>query len=86
MRVDKFLQMTRIVKRRALAQELCEKGGVLMGDRVLKPASEVRPGDLMSLTFGRKVVQVKVLAIPNRPIRKEEAASYYEIVSVTRLE
>jgi len=67
LRLDKFLVLSRLIKRRSLAQEFCEKGCVKIGDRVAKPSTTVSKGDRLILTFGRKTVEVEVLEIPERP-------------------
>lgn len=81
MRVDKFLKVTRLLKRRTLAQELCDKGCVKLGDRTAKPSSEVKAGDTLTLALGRRIVSVLVTAIPEKPVTKENASDYYKVIS-----
>ncbi|OPZ37363.1 MAG: Heat shock protein 15 [Tenericutes bacterium ADurb.BinA155] len=82
MRIDKFLKVTRLVKRRETAKELCEDGDVLLNGKAAKAMSEVNPGDLLTLVLGRHTIVAKILDV--RPFaNKESAASLYEIVSDT---
>jgi ribosomal 50S subunit-recycling heat shock protein len=64
-RVDKFLQLSRLVKRRAVAQELAQAGRVWQNGRPAKPGSQVRPGDVLTLQFHARELTVRVLAIPS---------------------
>jgi ribosomal 50S subunit-recycling heat shock protein len=85
MRLDKFLQTSRIVKRRAVATELCNRGRVDVNDRPAKAGRALLVGDTLTLSFGSDGKLVcRVLDLPTRGIRKEEAAGLYEVVSDTR--
>lgn len=64
MRLDKFLQVSRLVKRRTLAKEICGKGKVSINGRVAKPASELKAGDLLKIDFGFRVLEVEILTVP----------------------
>ena len=66
MRLDKFLQVTRLVKRRTLAQEAVRAGRAQLNGRAAKPGTELRSGDLLSLALGRRRLVVRVLAVPER--------------------
>ena len=77
MRIDKFLQVSRLVKRRASAKEVCDAGRVSINGRPAKPGSEVKVGDLISLTWGRKTTEVEVLAVPERSIPAAQAKTIY---------
>lgn len=79
MRIDKYLKISRIIKRRTVAQEACEGGKVLINDKVAKPSSEVKIGDIITLNFGSKTLNVEVLSL-KEVIRKEEADSLYRQV------
>lgn len=78
MRVDKFLQVSRLIKRRVVANEACTAGRVQINGRVAKAGSEVAAGDLITLAWGRKTVQVEVLAVPERGISAAEAKTLYK--------
>lgn len=64
MRLDKFLQSSRLVKRRAMANRLCDAGRVTLNGRRAKPAAEVEVGDLVEVNFGPRQLVVKVLRLP----------------------
>lgn len=79
MRIDKYLKISRIIKRRTVAQEACEGGKVMINDKIAKPSSEVKVGDIITLTFGTKTLKVEVLSL-KEVIRKEEADTLYRQV------
>ena len=79
MRIDKYLKISRIIKRRTVAQEACEGGKVLINNKVAKPSSEVKIGDIITLNFGMKTLNVEVLSL-KEVIRKEEADTLYKQV------
>jgi ribosomal 50S subunit-recycling heat shock protein len=66
MRLDKFLQISRLVKRRTLANRLCDAGRVTLNGQRAKPAADVRVGDSLGLNFGTRRVVVRVKRIPER--------------------
>ncbi|MDR1136358.1 MAG: RNA-binding S4 domain-containing protein [Clostridiales Family XIII bacterium] len=80
MRIDKYLKNSRLIKRRTIAKEACEKERVLINDKPAKPGAEVRQGDVVLIRFGNSEIKVKVLALTESS-RKEDAASMYEIIS-----
>ena len=63
MRIDKYLKVSRIIKRRTVAQEACEGGKVTINGKVAKPSSEVKVGDVLTLQFGARTVTVEVLEV-----------------------
>lgn len=78
MRIDKFLKVSRLIKRRELAKDLCDDGDIFINGKVAKPSSDVDVGDELFLILGRHRVKAKVLQI--RPFaKKEEADSMYAI-------
>lgn len=77
MRIDKYLKVSRIIKRRTIAQEACEGGKVMINDKVAKPSSEVKIGDILTLQFGIKTIKIEVLSI-KEVVKKEEAISLYQ--------
>lgn len=80
MRLDKFLQVSRLVKRRASAKEACLGGRVQVNGRAAKPGSEVAVGDLITLTWGRKTTQVEVLVVPERNLPASQAKTLYHVL------
>lgn len=84
MRVDKFLQVSRLVKRRASAKEVCDAGRVSINGRPAKPGSEVKVGDTISLTWGHRTTEVEVLALPERSIPAAQARTIYQVLRETQ--
>jgi len=80
MRLDKFLKVSRIIKRRALAKEVCDNGRVLINGKPAKASSDVSVGDELEIRFGQKSVTFLVELIKDTT-RKEEADSMYRILS-----
>lgn len=64
MRLDLFLKLTRLVKRRTVARELCDQGRTLVNGRPAKPAREIRPGDQISVRYSTRTIALKVLSLP----------------------
>ena len=85
MRVDKFLKVSRILKRRTTAKDLANGERVYINGRQAKPASEVRVGDEIHVVFGNRHLEVRVLDIKEHT-KKEEASSMYEILKEYREE
>ncbi|MDE0020080.1 MAG: RNA-binding S4 domain-containing protein [Candidatus Poribacteria bacterium] len=82
MRLDKFLQTSRLVKRRAIAAKLCSAGRVRLNGQPAKPGRKVAVGDQLALSFGRgESILCEIARIPNRGIRKEEAETLCRILS-----
>ena len=79
MRLDKFLKNSRIIKRRTVAKEACEQGRVEVNGKVAKPGLEMKEGDLIKITFGNNVLNVRVLALTEN-VRKDDAQDMYEII------
>lgn len=84
MRLDKFLKVTRLIKRRGVAKDLCVAGLVKVNGKVAKPMHEVNVGDSLELTIGRRIIVAKVKDIKEY-CKKEEIENLYEIVSTTTL-
>lgn len=76
MRLDKFLKVSRLIKRRTVANEACDAGRVLVNDKVAKASANVREGDIIEITFGTKAVKVEVLNV-QETVKKEEAKELY---------
>ncbi|MBU3828934.1 MAG: RNA-binding S4 domain-containing protein [Candidatus Lactobacillus pullistercoris] len=79
MRIDKFLKVSRLVKRRTVAKEMAEKGRIKVNDRVVKSSYEVKLGDIIEVGYGTRQVRAKVLDI-KETTKKAEASDLYEIV------
>jgi ribosomal 50S subunit-recycling heat shock protein len=80
LRLDKFLQISRLIKRRTSAKEACLAGRVQVNGKVAKPGSEVKVGDRIDLAWGKKVTRVEVLQIPERNIPAAQAKTLYTVL------
>ena len=76
MRLDKYLKVSRLIKRRTIANEACDAGRVTVNDKVAKASQEVKVGDVIAIRFGDKTVQAEVLAV-QETVRKEEAKEMF---------
>ena len=79
MRLDKYLKVSRLIKRRTVANEACDAGRVLVNDRPVKASYSVKDGDVLEIVFGNKSVKVRALSI-RETVKKEEAAELYEYI------
>ena len=79
MRIDKFLKVSRILKRRTLSKEACEKGKVFVNGREVKPGHQIKVGDIAELHFTGGTVKFKILQI-KETVKKDEAALLYEVI------
>lgn len=77
MRLDKFLKVSRLIKRRTVANEACDGGRVLINDKVAKASTAVKAGDIIEIGFGNKNVRVEVLDV-QETVRKEEAKELFK--------
>lgn len=76
MRLDKYLKVSRLIKRRTVANEACDAGRVLINDRPAKASAQVKAGDILEIQFGTKSVKVEVLNV-QETVKKEEAQELY---------
>jgi ribosomal 50S subunit-recycling heat shock protein len=77
MRLDKYLKVSRLIKRRTVANEACDAGRVKINDRVAKASVDVKAGDIIEIEFGNKNVKVRVTDVRDT-VKKEEAADMFE--------
>ena len=77
MRLDKFLKVSRLIKRRTIANEACDAGRVLINDKPAKASVKVKPGDIIEIQFGTRTVKVEVLDIKDTT-KKEEAGDLFK--------
>lgn len=77
LRLDKFLKVSRIIKRRTLAKEICDAGKVLVNGRIAKAGTEIKAGDIISLDYGYRIVKIRVLNTP-KSASVETAREMYE--------
>ena len=76
MRLDKYLKVSRLIKRRTVANEACDSGRVLINDKPAKASANVKEGDIITISFGNKDVKVEVLDV-QETVRKEEAKELF---------
>jgi ribosomal 50S subunit-recycling heat shock protein len=82
MRLDKYLKVSRLIKRRSVANEACDGGRVKINGKTAKASAEVKTGDEIVISFGNKEVKVRVLDVVE-VIRKEESKEMYEYIAGT---
>jgi ribosomal 50S subunit-recycling heat shock protein len=85
MRLDKFLKVSRLIKRRTLAKEVADQGRVMINGQTAKASSTVKIGDEITIQFGQKYVTVRVNSLQEN-VKKEDANTLYEIVKEERIE
>ena len=79
MRLDKFLKVSRLIKRRTVANEACDAGRVLVNDKAAKASVQVKTGDTIEIQFGSRNVKVKVLDV-KETVKKEEVENLYRYI------
>ncbi len=79
MRLDKYLKVSRLIKRRTVANEACDAGRVTINGNVAKAGANVKEGDIIEIAFGNKTVKVEVTSV-QETIRKEEAKDLFKIL------
>ena len=77
MRLDKYLKVSRIIKRRTLATEAATAGRITVNGKVAKPSQEVKPGDILEVRFGSNTLKVEVLTL-KESVKKEDASLMYK--------
>lgn len=80
MRIDKYLKVSRIIKRRTVAAEACDGGRVSVNGKTAKPGTDVKIGDVLEISFGEKKICVEITDV-SETVRKENAASMYKVLS-----
>nr|WP_207716131.1 RNA-binding S4 domain-containing protein [Clostridium beijerinckii] len=78
-RLDKYLKVSRIIKRRTVAKEICESGRILINGKVAKPSTKIKEGDIIEITFANKVLKAEIASVAEH-VRKEEAKEMYIIL------
>ena len=79
MRIDKYLKVSRIIKRRTIANEACDASRVELNGRPAKAGAQVKVGDIVALHFGDTTFKFKILSVPD-VVKKEDANSLYEVI------
>lgn len=79
MRLDKYLKVSRLIKRRTIANEACDAGRVTVNDKVAKASQEIKVGDVIAIRFGDKTVTAEVLLV-QETVRKDEAKEMFRYI------
>jgi len=79
MRLDKYLKVSRIIKRRTVANEACDAGRVMVNGKQAKASFEVKAGDVIEIKFGDKITKLEVLEV-KETVRKDDASGMYQLV------
>lgn len=79
MRLDKYLKVSRIIKRRTVAKEACESGRVSINSKVAKPGTEIKENDIIEIRYASKVLKAKITSVMEH-VKKDDAKAMYEIL------
>ena len=79
MRLDKYLKVSSIIKRRTVAKEVCESGRININDKVAKPSTKIKEGDIIEITFANRILKAQIVNIAEH-VRKEDAKEMYIII------
>ena len=79
MRIDKYLKVSRIIKRRTVASDACSGGRVMINDKIAKPSSQIRSGDVISIRFGEHTGHYEVVSIAET-VSKDHASEMYRVL------
>ena len=81
MRLDKFLKVSRLIKRRTIANKVSEQGRIYVNDVIAKPAKQLKESDIITIVQAQAEVKVKVLKVPTGNVSVQEAPTLYEVIS-----
>lgn len=79
MRLDKYLKVSRLIKRRSVANEACDTGRIAVNGKVAKASYDVKAGDVIEIRFGEKLIKAEVISIAEH-VRKDDAEGLYKII------
>lgn len=80
MRLDKYLKVSRLIKRRTVANEACDAGRIMANGRVVKASYDVKVGDVLEIAFGQRLLKIKVTDV-KETVAKNDASTLYEAIS-----
>lgn len=83
MRLDKYLKVSRLIKRRTVAKEVAEAERILVNGKLAKPSKDINVSDIITIEFGTKIVNIKVLSVDEKT-KKDLASTMYELISETK--
>ena len=78
MRLDKFLKVSRLIKRRTIANEVSDMGRVFLNGNPAKPAKQVKENDILEIEYATRILKVRILKVPTGAVSIQEAPSLYE--------
>ena len=81
MRLDKFLKVSRLIKRRTVANKVSDQGRIYVNGTIAKPAKQLKEGDIITIVQAQAEVKVKILRVPNNNVSVQEASTLYEVLS-----
>ena len=81
MRLDKYLKVSRLIKRRTIAAEFCKAGQVKINGQVAKAASELKVGDVLEIIAGEHVTRAKILIVPDKPVPIQACGTLYQVLT-----
>ncbi|MBQ7573681.1 MAG: RNA-binding S4 domain-containing protein [Clostridia bacterium] len=80
MRIDKYLKVSRLIKRRTIANEACDQGRITVNGKVIKASYDVKENDIIEIKMGERIIKVKVLSIAEH-VLKNDASGLYEVIN-----
>mgnify|MGYP003435390583 CR=1 FL=1 len=80
MRIDKYLKVSRLIKRRTIANEACDAGRITVNGKIVKASYDVKPGDIIEIKMGERILKVKVQEVLEH-VLKNDASSLYEVMT-----
>ena len=80
MRLDKFLKVSRLIKRRTVANEVCDSARVFVNNNPAKPAKQLKVGDIIEIEYANRIEKVEILVIPTGNVSIQESANLYKIL------
>ncbi len=80
MRLDKFLKVSRLIKRRTVANEVSDMGRVNVNGQSAKPSKQIKEGDVIEITYANRTVRAKVLRVPQNNVSVQEAPTLYQLI------
>ena len=79
MRIDKYLKVSRLIKRRTIANEACDQGRITVNGKVIKASYDVKEGDVIEITLGERIIKVRVTDVKEH-VLKNDASGLYEVI------
>ncbi|MGB3975653.1 MAG: S4 domain-containing protein [bacterium] len=79
MRLDKFLKVSRLIKQRQKAKDICDMGSAKINGKIVKPGHKIKPGDIIDVIVGNRQISAEILIIPSGNVSKHDAASLIDI-------